>query len=186
MRIPGPDLARLGGCRKGPAVELKEGDVGVLARLGAIHRWYVDVEGFDSQFPTCSQDVPVVWSFRPVFRPPENDLHSDSTLSTIIMVDIHLLVHGSEVPFLSIPLTDVQRLSIHSFKWLHFVLFAICGTPGELLATPGGNPIDYHSTELVADTKYYFKPSGNILFYMWGLLLITSRRIYLCGPGWTE
>jgi hypothetical protein len=78
------------------------------------------------------------------------------------MVDIHLLVPGSDLPFLSIPLTDVQRLSICPFKWLHFVLFAICGTPGELSATPGGNPVDKHSTELV-DTIYYFKPSGNIL-----------------------
>ncbi|KAN0126239.1 hypothetical protein V8E53_015232 [Lactarius tabidus] len=79
------------------------------------------------------------------------------------MVDIHLLVPGSDLPFLSIPLTDVQRLSICPFKWLHFVHFAICGTPGELSATPSGNPVDNHSTELV-DTIYYFKPSGEFIF----------------------
>lgn len=76
------------------------------------------------------------------------------------MVEIHLLAHGSEVPFLSIPLADVQRLSIRPFKWLRFVLFAICGTAGELSATPGGKPVDYESTKLGVDAIYYFKPSG--------------------------
>ena len=77
------------------------------------------------------------------------------------MVDIHLLAHESEVPFLSIPLADVQRLSIRPLKWLRFVLFAICGTSGELSATPDGKPVDYNSTELGVDATYYFKPSGN-------------------------
>jgi hypothetical protein len=72
------------------------------------------------------------------------------------------LFTGSEVPFLSIPLADVQRLSICPFKWLRFVLFAICGTAGELSATPDGKPVDYHSTELGVDAIYYFKPSGNL------------------------
>ena len=80
------------------------------------------------------------------------------------MVDIHLLVHESEVPFLSIPLTDIQRLSIYPFKWLLFVMFTICGTQGELLPTPDGKPVDYHSTDLGVDAIYYFKPSGNFLF----------------------
>ena len=83
------------------------------------------------------------------------------------MVDIHLLVHRSEVPFLSIPLADVQRLSIHPFKWLHFVIFAICGTQGELSATPNGKPVDYYSTELGVDAIYYFKPSGTFSFCTW-------------------
>lgn len=98
------------------------------------------------------------------------------------MVDIHLLAHESEVPFLSIPLADVQRLTIHPFKWLHFVLFTICGTPGELYATRDGNLVDYHSAELGVDTTFYFKPSGITSCYMWDCCSAFSRGIYLRGP----
>jgi hypothetical protein len=81
------------------------------------------------------------------------------------MVDIYLKGHVSQVPFLSIPLADVQRLSIHPFKWLKFVLFCICGTCGDLSATPDGDPVDYHATEL-PDATYYYQPLGNVSFCM--------------------
>ena len=87
------------------------------------------------------------------------------------MVDIHLLAHESEVLFLSIPLADVQRLTIHPFKWLHFVLFTICGTPGELYATRDGNLVDYHSAELGVDTTFYFKTLRYHFMLYVGLLL---------------
>lgn len=76
---------------------------------------------------------------RPVFRPPLKR----STVAA--MVDIHLFAHGSSIPTHSF--TDIQRLSMRPFKWLCFVLSAICGTLGELYATLcGRNPVDYHST----------------------------------------
>ena len=113
---------------------------------------------------------------RPVFR-----------LTNLTMVDIHLLAHGSEVPFLSIPLADVQRLSIRPFKWLRFVLFAICGTVGELSATPGGKPVDYESTKLGVDAIYYFKPSGKFRVVRgWDCFSPFSRGIHFCRPRWIE
>ncbi|KAI0252788.1 hypothetical protein BJV78DRAFT_1124086 [Lactifluus subvellereus] len=75
------------------------------------------------------------------------------------MVDIYLNVHGSQVPFLSIPDSDVRRLSIHPFKWLRYVLYCICGARGDLSATPDGTPVDYDSTSL-ANIIYYYGPSG--------------------------
>ncbi|KAI0252791.1 hypothetical protein BJV78DRAFT_1281379 [Lactifluus subvellereus] len=79
------------------------------------------------------------------------------------MVDIYLNVHGSQVPFLSIPDSDVRRLSIHPFKWLRYVMFCICGARGDLSATPDGTPVDYDSTSL-ADIIYYYGPSENCIF----------------------
>lgn len=83
-------------------------------------------------------------------------------LSTSTMVEIYLIVHGSQIPFLSIPYSDVQRLSICPFKWLHYVMFSICGTCGDLSATPEGSPVDYDSTELADNSIYFYKPLGKI------------------------
>ena len=56
------------------------------------------------------------------------------------MVDIYLSVHGERIRLLSIPLRDIQRLSIRPFKWLRFVMFCICGAKGQLSAMPDGLP----------------------------------------------
>ena len=80
----------------------------------------------------------------------------------IIMVDIYLNLQGSQVAFLSIPLSDIQRLCIHPFCWLRYVMFSICGAHGDLSTTPGGPLVDYHSTEL-ANIPYYYTPSGKFL-----------------------
>jgi hypothetical protein len=50
---------------------------------------------------------------------------------------VHLDAGGSAVPFLSIPLSEVERLSIRPLKWLQFVAFTICGARGDLSLTPG-------------------------------------------------
>ncbi len=77
------------------------------------------------------------------------------------MVNIYLNVDGSQVSFLSIPHSDVQRLSIRPFRWLRFVMFSICGARGDLSATPDGPPVDYDSTSL-AGVTYYYKPCGKV------------------------
>ncbi|KAI0256171.1 hypothetical protein BJV78DRAFT_1169751 [Lactifluus subvellereus] len=81
------------------------------------------------------------------------------------MVDIYLNVHGSQVHFLTIPDSDVQRLSIHPFKWLRYVMFCVCGARGHLSATPDSPSasVDYEATEL-ADALYYYSPSENCIF----------------------
>ncbi|KAH9159005.1 hypothetical protein EDB89DRAFT_1866729, partial [Lactarius sanguifluus] len=63
-------------------------------------------------------------------------------------VEIYLNADDSSVQFLSIPLSDIQRLSFRPFKWLIFLMFCICGTRGDLSATLDGPPVDYNSTEL--------------------------------------
>ena len=82
------------------------------------------------------------------------------------MVEIYLNVHGSQISFLSIPYSDVQRLSIHPFKWLRYVMFSICGTSGDLLATPDGSPVDYDRTELANNSTYFYKPLGKVFSCM--------------------
>ena len=76
------------------------------------------------------------------------------------MIKIYLTRVGSETPFLSIPLSDVQRLSIWPFKWLRYVMFCICGARGELSAGPAGPEVDYETTVLVDDSIYYYSTSG--------------------------
>ncbi|KAH9036207.1 hypothetical protein EDB85DRAFT_1941824, partial [Lactarius pseudohatsudake] len=53
-----------------------------------------------------------------------------------------LNVDGSRFSFLSIPLDDVQRLSIRPFKWLRYVLYCICGARGNLYARLGDPPVE--------------------------------------------
>lgn len=82
------------------------------------------------------------------------------------MVEIYLNMQESQAPFpfLSIPLSDVLRLSIRPFKWLRYVMFSICGARGDLSAMPEGPAVDYQSTALVDDVTYYYKPSGKVSF----------------------
>ena len=82
------------------------------------------------------------------------------------MIEVYLNVYESQVAFLTIPHTDVQRLSIRPFKWLRFVMFSICGARGDLSATPDGPPVDYNSTELADNVIYYYKPLGEVFHCM--------------------
>jgi len=80
------------------------------------------------------------------------------------MVDIHLNIPESRDPFISIPNSDVRRLSKRPFKWLRFVMFCICGARGDLSATPDGPPVDYDSTSF--SDVYYYNPSGKFSYCM--------------------
>ncbi|KAH8981838.1 hypothetical protein EDB83DRAFT_2629735 [Lactarius deliciosus] len=84
-----------------------------------------------------------------------------SSSTTIVMVNIYLNIDKSTLLFLSIPDSDVQRLSIYPFKWLWYVMFSICGARGRLSAIPGGTEIDYESPSLNDIADLYYKPLGN-------------------------
>ncbi|KAI9465837.1 hypothetical protein BJY52DRAFT_1143807 [Lactarius psammicola] len=68
-------------------------------------------------------------------------------------VEIYLNVHGSRFSFLSVPLSDVQKVTIHPFKWLRFVMYSICGARGDLYATLDGPPVEYDSTAMTLYTS---------------------------------
>ena len=90
------------------------------------------------------------------------------------MVEVYLNVQERQVSFLSIPYSDVQRLSIRPFKWLCFVMFSICGTCGDLSATPDGPPVDYNSTELAENGIYYYKPQGKFVIVLCEIVIHSS------------
>jgi hypothetical protein len=80
----------------------------------------------------------------------------------VASVDIYLATgEACEVliSFLRIPIKDVKRLSVRPFKWLRFVMYTICGAPGDISATPHGDQVEYDCTELPdADVRYYYQP----------------------------
>jgi hypothetical protein len=78
-------------------------------------------------------------------------------------VNIYLHIEDRQVLALSIPFSDIERLSVRPVKWLRFVTFAICGVRGDLSAMPNGPPVDYDSISLddIAEA-YYYIPEGNI------------------------
>ncbi len=80
------------------------------------------------------------------------------------MVNIYLpTADRGQVLALSIPLTDIERLSVRPVKWLRFVTFAICGVRGHLSESVNGTPVDYDSISLdnIAEA-YHYIPEGNI------------------------
>jgi hypothetical protein len=99
------------------------------------------------------------------------------------MVEIYLNIHRSQAPFLSIPDSDVQRLSKSPFKWLRYVMFSICGAPGDLSVMPDGPPVDYGTTLLpcknLPNSIYYYNPSGRVFWSIgdWHLVLTTVQQI---------
>ena len=84
------------------------------------------------------------------------------------MVNIHLKKEQNDeyMLALSIPLEDIQRLSIRPLKWLRFVTFTVCGATGELSPTPNGPALDYQNIgrfdPLAND--YYYKPDRMLHF----------------------
>ena len=73
------------------------------------------------------------------------------------MVNVYLSIEDRQVLALSIPFSDIERLSVRPVKWLRFVTFAICGVRGHLSATPNGPPVDYDSISLagpIAEAYY--------------------------------
>ena len=80
------------------------------------------------------------------------------------MVCVYLNIEDRQVLALSIPFSDIERLSVRPVKWLRFVTFAICGVRGDLSATPNGPPVDYDSISIAGPIAeaYYYTPQGNI------------------------
>ncbi|KAN0082634.1 hypothetical protein V8E55_008429 [Tylopilus felleus] len=79
------------------------------------------------------------------------------------MVEIYLNDNErSKTPFLSIPNSDIERLSNHPFRWLRYIMFSICGAHGDLFETldATGDPVDYHTSLVDLPTAIYYKPSG--------------------------
>ena len=52
------------------------------------------------------------------------------------MVNIYLPTDRGQVLALTIPFSDIERLSVRPVKWLRFVTFAICGVRGHLSESP--------------------------------------------------
>ncbi|KAH9031358.1 hypothetical protein EDB85DRAFT_2089810 [Lactarius pseudohatsudake] len=82
------------------------------------------------------------------------------------MVNIYLNIDGSPLSLLTIPNTEAERLSIHPFKWIRYVMFTICGAFGDLSPSPApdGPSVNYNSTSLANDIDLYYNPSGSCIF----------------------
>jgi hypothetical protein len=80
------------------------------------------------------------------------------------MVNVYLNIGDRQVLALSIPFSDIERLSVRPVKWLRFVTFAICGVRGDISATPNGPPVNYDSISLAGPIAedYYYTAEGNI------------------------
>ena len=81
------------------------------------------------------------------------------------MVEIYLdLNSSSPLLLLSIPSSDVQRLSYRPLKWLRLVAFTICGARGNLLQSPNGTIVDYNTIKDVIG-PYYYHPIGSLFLF---------------------
>ena len=65
--------------------------------------------------------------------------------SSLIMaeIEIFLNIDETQMPFLSIPCSDIERLIISPFQWIHYVMFTICGARGDLSTTHNSPAVDY-------------------------------------------
>ena len=101
------------------------------------------------------------------------------------MVNIHLKREQNDeyTLALSIPLEDIQRLSIRPLKWLRFVTFAVCGVTGELSLTQNGPSVDYQNIGFNSLAEnYYYKPDGMLHFleslaHPWSIASIMPKAI---------
>ena len=79
------------------------------------------------------------------------------------MVDIYLNYRQPpKAPFISVPNSDIERLSNRPLRWLRYVMFSIYGAPGDLFKTPDAtdDPVDYNTSSLadLPTVVQYYKP----------------------------
>ena len=80
-------------------------------------------------------------------------------------IEIFLSIGEKQMTFLSIPRDDIERLAVLPFRWIRYVMFAICGARGDLSTTPNGPAVDYEITEISNDENtFYYRPSGKLFF----------------------
>jgi hypothetical protein len=80
-------------------------------------------------------------------------------------VEIFLCKDETQMSFLKIPRTDIERLAVYPFRWIRYVVFAICGAPGDLLTTPNGPDVDYESTNIAdMSDSYYYHATSKLFF----------------------
>ena len=80
-------------------------------------------------------------------------------------IEIFLSIDETQISFLSIPRSDIERLAVSPFQWIRYVMFAICGARGDLSTAPDGPAVDYENTEIANDDNiYYYRPSGKLFF----------------------
>ena len=103
----------------------------------------------------------------------------------MVQIEIFLVFNQVQTPFLSIPRSDIRRLAVSQFRWIRYIMFAICGARGDLSTTPNGRPVDYDKTT-IADNEntYYHRALGKLPFCA-GLLLTVSRLLQKIVPSWT-
>ena len=82
-------------------------------------------------------------------------------------IENFLIIDEKQISFLSIPRDDIKRLAAFPFRWIRYVLFAICGARGNLCTTPNGHEVNYEITEISNhESTYYYRPSGKLSFYV--------------------
>ena len=74
-------------------------------------------------------------------------------------IEIKLSTDQTEISFLTIPRSDIERLAVSPFRWLRYVMFAICGARGDLSTTSNGPAVNYKKTEIGADKNTGFPVS---------------------------
>jgi hypothetical protein len=84
----------------------------------------------------------------------------------MVEIEIFLSFHETQISFLSIPRSDIDRLALFPFRWMRYVMFTICGARGDLSSTPNGPPVNYDvdNTEFADGNTYYYRPSGKLSF----------------------
>ena len=78
-------------------------------------------------------------------------------------IEIFLSIDETQISFLSIPRSDIERLAVSPFQWIRYIMFAICGARGDLSTAPNGPAVDYENTEIANDeSTYYYRPEGKL------------------------
>ena len=75
-------------------------------------------------------------------------------------IEIFLVFDQVQTPFLSITRSDIRRLAVSPFRWIRYIMFAICGARGDLSTTPNGRPVDYDKTAIADNENILFSGFG--------------------------
>lgn len=71
-----------------------------------------------------------------------------------------------QTSFLLIPRSDIERrLAIYPFRWLRYVVFAICGATGGIHTTPNSPDVDYDSTDVANMNNRYITIDLQVSFF---------------------
>jgi hypothetical protein len=94
-------------------------------------------------------------------------------------IELHVQIHDTYLPILSIPVVECNRFALKPLKWLRFLGYTIYGQEGHICLAPGGELVDYESA-IEGQARYFYSSPCLYTYSSFGCFVFIESYAY--GP----